>query len=687
MTSEPPLRVAIVGAGKMGQHHARAVARAGGTGRVVAIVDPAPAAREAMLQICPEAAAFSTLDEALAAGGIELVHVCTAPHTHEALAARALGAGCHVYVEKPFVESSHAAQRLLALAEERGLYVCAGHQLLYEPPARRMVELLPALGDLVHVESFFSFRTVRRAPGGRVPLAADQQLLDILPHPIYLLLYALEVAAPEARTEITAIEVGPAGTVHALVRRGRLTASLVVTLEGRPIESYLRLVGTNGTVHADFVRGTVQRFIGPGTSGIDKALNPFRHGWQLLGGTAAALGGRIVRRQRSYPGLAELFEAFYRAIRSGGAPPLSPDSILETTRIWEQIAAALRADEPEEGPDEFQAPALDAGPRVLVTGGTGFLGKEVARAVVLRGGTPRVVSRRSPAAWERLPGVEYVRANLADGVPPEAMRGVDVVIHCAAETAGGWEEHQRNSIDAVEHLMRAAADAGVRKVIHVSSLAVLGGGPRGVPLSEGSPLEPQTRARGPYVWGKLESERLAERLGHELGIETRIVRPGALIDSRAFEPPGRLGKRVGNTFVAVGSPRETLGVVDVRFAAEVLSWMAERFDEAPVVLNLLDPVLPARRDLVARLRQNNPDLTVVWLPTFALVPLSWLAVGLQKLLRPGKPAMHLAKVFASEPYSTERVAQLASRLRRPDGELRPPRAEHVTHAGAAAPRS
>jgi len=653
------LRVAIVGAGKMGQHHARAISRCSSQAQIVAVVDPSVQALGLTLRHAEGASGYASLGELLASQRVDLVHVCTAPHSHEAIAVEALESGCHVYVEKPFMQSVAAADRVISLARTKGLSVCAGHQLLYEQPARHALGLLPALGDLVHVESYFSFRTVRRAPGGRLPLSSELQLLDILPHPVYLLLAALEAAVPKGRSELASVEIGPAGTVHALVKRGRITATLVVTLEGRPVESYLRLVGTNGTVHADFVRGTVQRLIGPGTSGIDKAANPFRLGWQIISGTTTALGERAVKRQRSYPGLAELFEAFYSSVQSGGAPPISQASILETTRIWEEIARALESSSAASSFSEGIQRSPRNGARVLITGGTGFLGKEVARALVHKGAHPVVVSRRAPAAWDRLEGVEYITADLSDGLPEGSLRGVDIVIHCAAETAGGWEEHQKNSIDASERLMRDSAAAGVKRVIHVSSLAVIAAGRGKKPLSEESPIVAESRTLGPYVWGKAQSERVVSELGRELGVYTRIVRPGALLDYRAFEPPGRLGKRLGNIFVAVGGPREPLGVVEVEFAAKVLAWMAEHFDDSPELLNLLAPVLPTRRQLVSRLRRSNPDLTVVWLPTFAVIPLSWMAMLLQKMLRPRKPAMNVAKIFAQQSYDTSRTASLS----------------------------
>ncbi len=653
-----PLRIAVAGGGKMGQHHMKAIQRLGDVAALVAVAEPSPAIRDQVAAVAPAAKVFPSLTALLASETVDVVHICTAPHTHEALARESIEAGCNVYVEKPFVATAGEAERLIALAETRGVRVCAGHQLLYEVPARKALALLPALGTPVLLQSYFAFRPVRRTPDGRVPLRADLQLLDILPHPVYLLLSFLEAVAPGGTTELAALEIGPGGTVHALVRRGGITGSLIVTLDGRPVDSYVRVVGTNGSVHADFVRGTVQRLIGPGTSGIDKALIPFRLCRQLLVGTTAALARRVMKRQRSYPGLAEIFTAFYGEVASAGAAAVTSDSIVETVRICEEISQGLR----RESAASVQ-PAAE--PRVLLTGGTGFLGKEIVNAFTARGEAVRVVSRRSPPVWESARGVHHVAADLSEGVPATAFAGIETVVHCAAETAGGWDEHQRNSLDATERLIQAAAAAGVRQFIHISSLAVQAEPGGDASLGDDSPLEASPRSRGPYVWGKLESERIAVERGAELGMSVRIVRPGALVDYRQFDPPGRLGKRLGNLFVAVGSPGDQLGVVEVDFAGRAIAWITRNFGTAPDRLNLLAPVLPTRGSLVARLRRSNPDLTVVWLPRLVLVPLSVAAIALQKLLRPGRPAMNVAKVFASGRYDTSRIAGLAASIDAP----------------------
>lgn len=660
------LRVALFGAGRHAQHHARAITRCPDV-EVVAVADPSEAAQAAMRDVVPAIRCFATPEALVEAEHPDVVHIVTPPATHAVLARLALKAGCHVYVEKPFTDRVDEAEEILHLAKELQLLVCAGHQLLYESPTQALQRYLPSIGRLAHIESYFSFRTVRHAPGGRRVLRADHQLLDILPHPVYLLLRVLELTG-EGPVELHGLDVSHTGTVHALVRRGEVTGTLVVTLEGRPVESYLRVVGRNGSLFADYVRGTTQRAIGPGSSGIDKLVAPYRQAWQLLAQTTVSMGRRFLKQQRSYPGLVELFSDFYLAIRTGGPSPLSPESLRETVRICELVAARLR---------ESEARALAAakprpvdGRGVLVTGGTGLLGKEIVRAVLARGRPVRVLARREPSPWERLAGAEYVIADLAAGVAQDLFKGIDAVIHAAAETAGGWEEHQRNSLDATEHLMRGSAAAGIKRLVHVSSLAVLAQGD-GRPIADTQPLEPNSKGSGPYVWGKLESERLAVRLGQELGISVKVIRPGALVDYRDFDPPGRLGKRVGNVFIAVGSSNDRLGVVDVSFAGRFFAWMIDAWDEVPTPLNLLDPVLPTKRALLDQLRSTNPDLLVIWLPWFVLVPLSWIATFVQKVLSPGKPTINVAKVFSVQPYDTSGIAVLAryvSPIAEPSGE-------------------
>jgi predicted dehydrogenase/nucleoside-diphosphate-sugar epimerase len=648
-----PVRVVLFGAGAMARHHAAAIQRLAPSARIVGVADPSPEALAAMGRVAPGAVLESNAARLLDAVGADVAHVCTPPAHHVAGARAALEAGLHVYVEKPFAPTEAEALQILDLARQRGAKICAGHQLLAERPTVEALRLLPALQELVHVESYFSFRPIHWTPDGSAPFPHHLQLLDILPHPVYLLVRFLESGSPSP-VELTALEAGSSGTLHAIVRAGALTGTLIVTLEGRPIENHVRLVGRNGSITAEYVRGTVRRAIGPGLSGIDKVLGPFREARQLVGGTTGALWGRAVRRQRSYPGLVELFSAFYQSVREELPSPVSERNILATSRICEAVEDALTAPRPS----RLRINPAERGGRVVVTGGTGFLGSAVVRALRGAGRPVTVLARRSPPPWEVVDDVAYVALDLAAGPNPAVFTGAEAVIHCAAATSGGYEAHQAHSLDATDNVLRAAQEAGVRHFIHVSSLSVLQGR-GGKPLREDSPLHPDSRASGPYAWGKAESERIARGRAAELGIGVRIIRPGAIIDQAAFEPPGVLGRRIGNLFVAVGSPRDPLPTVDVALVARTLAWMVENFDDAPAVLHMLDPDPPTKRALIARLRQGNPDLRVVWLPRLLLHPLSWAAMVAQKMLRPGQKPINVASVFARQHYDTSEIRRLA----------------------------
>ena len=656
MTMNQSLRVAVAGAGKMALQHIRAIQALGPQAEVVGIADPSKEACEAALAQVPNAISAPGLSELLGQVQVDVVHVCTPMELHATIAMEALEHGCHVYIEKPVTPGILELEPLLGAAEQRSLKICAGHQVLFERPYQRMLELLPAIGSPVHVESYFSFRPVRTSSGNKRPLTNEEQLVDVLPHPVYLMLDVLERARPQDNSELRALEISPGRTVHALVGRGSLNASLMASLEARPVEHWLKVVGTNGTIHADFVRGSVQELLGPGTSGFDKALNPFRLSSQLGLRNVAALARRIRKRGGGYPGLEEIFQAFYRSIIEELPSPTSPTQIRGTVQICDEVRTRLQEDE---AGGSRQAVPIQAEAQVLVTGGTGMLGREVVKLLREAAFGVRVVSRRIPPTDKRLSGVEYVSADLAESLAEELLSGIQSVIHCAAETSGGWDAHQRNSIDATVSVLRAAADAGVSTFVHVSSVAVLDSTRKG-PITDETPLHPDPKSLGPYAWGKLESERLARELAPELGITLKVVRPVALVDPSAFAPPGRLGRRLGNLFVAVGWPSKSLAAASNVSSARGVVAAAIRPGDTQDVMNLVPRESPTRGELVERLRQTSPEVSVVWLPRVLLYPLSWTATLAQKVLRPGKPAMNVASAFAGTDYEPGSAARWMS---------------------------
>src|SRR5262245_38859454 len=119
-SSASTLRVALIGCGKMGLQHLRAIA-AIPNATVVGVADP-QADADALAGVLPAGAiVVGAVADLFERTRPDVVHIVTPPHTHAALARLALQAGCHVYLEKPFTPTADEAEALVAQAGARGL--------------------------------------------------------------------------------------------------------------------------------------------------------------------------------------------------------------------------------------------------------------------------------------------------------------------------------------------------------------------------------------------------------------------------------------------------------------------------------------------------------------------------------------------------------------------------------------
>ena len=653
-----PLRVGLIGSGKMGRHHLKAI-HASGLATVVGVADPAASAEELAEVLPPGAIVVSSATELLQQARPDVVHIVTPPSTHADLAMEALRAGSHVYVEKPFTPTAAEAARVLTLAAERGLKVCAGHQVLFERPALGVREHLGDIGRVVHIESYFAFKMVRRT------ITPVEQVKDILPHAVYPVVEQLRAATKLTDEPIAILghSLDADGEVYALLRLGKVTAVVMVTLNGRPVEQYQNIIGTNGSLRADYIGGFLDRLIGPAT-GPGVLLTPFRRSLHAVTGTMGGVTRLILGG--SYPGLRTIVKRFYESVRDEQPSPLSPRLILDTVTICEELGNALdRVDQASEErarrslreAEEVQATVREGAPRVLLTGGTGLLGRKIAEEVRRAGFPVRVVARRVPPYSRRVAGVEYVAGDLSRGLDAQVLAGVGFVVHAAAETSGGKEEHRRNSIEATRRLIEGAVRAGARGIVHISSLAVLKTSKEmGRAIDERTPVDAGSMARGPYVWGKAESEVVAAKLAEELKVPVKIVRPGPLVDYAAYQPPGRLGRELGPVFVGIGPKRGALSVCDVSTAARVVRSYLQDFDAAPPVLNLVEAPPPTRLELLERYRRDRPDLGAFWFPGWLLSMMSGPLKLIQRIALGSKEPVDVAAAFASERYDTALAA-------------------------------
>lgn len=270
----------------------------------------------------------------------------------------------------------------------------------------------------------------------------------------------------------------------------------------------------------------------------------------------------------------------------------------------------------------------------FVTGGVGFVGRRLVRALAESGITVRCLARTTsqprdlqefvgPALWPRL---EIVRGELNDPASYRAaLAGVDVVYHLAAGLTGSTAQMFLNTVVPTRVFARACIEAKVPRFVLVSSLGIYGAGhlAAGSVLDETCPVDAQPHRRDAYTFSKAMQEQLCWELYRKHGLPLVVVRPGVIFGPGRGALSTRFGLTFGGYTVRIGGARR-LPYTYVDNCATAICQAGLVPGVIGEVFNVLDDDLPSVTGVLRAYRSAGRKLRSVWLPQSAIGPLSSL---------------------------------------------------------------
>jgi predicted dehydrogenase/nucleoside-diphosphate-sugar epimerase len=527
-------RVGLVGAGYISEFHIRALRRLSNVS-IVGIADLDISRARAVAERFGIQRSFPSLRE-MAAEGLDVVHVLTPPASHAEVAIEALGYGCHVLVEKPLATNVEDCDRIASAATAANKRVCVDHSMLYDFFVARALNLVRggAVGHPIAVDYFCS-SSYPPYRGGPLPPQYHEggyPFRDVGVHALSLIdafLGRIEKADAQFATQ-----GGDPNLLYdewrAIVKCERGTGHAYLSWNVLPKQHLLIVQGTRGVLRADLISMTVTlKRNTPLPKVLERALLGINEGFHIL--TQVPINSiQFVRKKiLQYHGLQMLVADFYKTLSTDEPSPVPVEKARPIVDWIDRVAREA---------DEAKCKFLERFPkslstRVLVTGASGFIGRNLVRRLLREGERVRVFVRREPPSeWMNDSNVEICLGDLGD---PEAVDraigGADVVYHVGGTMRGGSHEFERGIVVGTRNVVESSLRHRVKKMVYVSSLSVLWSSVarKNQKITEDWPLEPNPKKRGDYSQTKREAEEIVVNAVREKGLPAVILRPGKVI--------------------------------------------------------------------------------------------------------------------------------------------------------------
>ncbi len=514
-------RYLILGGGAVvSEFHLPAFATLGWLDRV-RVADPSPRARDAIGRAFPQVdcvgSDFRDAVRLASDQGFHAAIVALPNALHEEAVDRGLDLGLNILCEKPLALTQAICARLTTKAAIATRVLAVGMVRRLAPAVHAVRGALAAgwIGDVESIEIAWGGRFAWPSESGEYFKPENAGVLANLGvHSLDLVDHLIGALEPVAYTDDWG--GGAEANAHFRLQTGD-GASVTITLSyTTELANRIRIQGTKGEIWFD--HDNPRAFLRNARGGVDAVLTshrPFSYGdWPPT----------------LVSSFAEQISIFDHAMRTGVTPHATGQDATRTAALIDWAYAHHRASRASRRTDCRHAP-LTAG-RILVTGGTGFVGGHLLQRLATEGHTDVCVpvrSYRSGANAGRFP-IEMVRTNLLDATAVrEVMAGARYVFHLAYGRDG--QDAARLTVDGTRNVVEGAIAAGAEAVVVISTTALFG--KDDVSVDEFSPYAPTNQ----YERLKAEAERLTLKCARQSN-GTRI----AVVNSACVYGPG------GNAF-------------------------------------------------------------------------------------------------------------------------------------------
>lgn len=236
-------RVAVIGAGVMGANHVR-LAKVVPSIELVAVVDADAERARAAAGSDTAVSTYTSVDELVAAGGVDAVVVAVPTPFHHDTVMSCLAAGFHVLVEKPIAATLDEADEMIAAADAAGVTLMVGHVERFNPV---VLELAKLVDEPIHIEA--------DRVGPFSDRVKDSVVLDLMIHDLDIvrMLAGSEVLDITGVARSVRSDELDLATVHVLFENGT-TATITASRLGQQKVRQIRVTQLESHITADLIR-------------------------------------------------------------------------------------------------------------------------------------------------------------------------------------------------------------------------------------------------------------------------------------------------------------------------------------------------------------------------------------------------------------------------------------------------